>query len=102
MDDVKRDVLSGKTRPRASRPPSEEQRQVLLEFKEQHYATWPDIPLPALKGKTPRDAVRSKEGRAAVVKLLRSMEFDERRMGESDGPAYDFGKLRRALGLEEE
>ncbi len=31
-------------------PPSGEERQMLLAYKDQHYATWPDTALPALKG----------------------------------------------------
>jgi hypothetical protein len=96
------DLVARKKAPRASRAPSEEERRLLLAYKEQHYATWPDTALPALKGKTPRQAVRTKAGREAVSKLLRSMEFDEAQSEGADGVAFDFGKLRKALGLEDE
>jgi hypothetical protein len=32
-------------------------------FKARHYATWADEPMPALSGKTPRDAVKTQAGR---------------------------------------
>jgi hypothetical protein len=102
LDDIKRGIRAGKKRPRPGRAPSQEECEALLAFKEQHYATWPDIGLPALRGKTPREAVRTKAGREAVLRLLRDMESDERRADAAEGPAYDFGKLRRALGLANE
>ena len=69
----------------------------MLDVKRRLYADWPDQPLPALGGWSPRDAVRSARGRDAVDVLLKEMENRERRMG---GPAaFDFGELREKLGL---
>jgi hypothetical protein len=79
-------------------PPPPEVARLLLEFKERHYATWPDEPLPALSGKTPRQAVRTAQGRDAVDVLLKEIENHERRW-EGAG-AFDFSRLRRELGLE--
>lgn len=39
----------------------------------EHYSTWPDYPLPALSGKSPRDAMKTAEGRASVEALIRDM-----------------------------
>lgn len=55
-------------------PLSVEARAALKEFKGKHYEQWLDTPLAALAGKTPRQAVRSKKGRAEVDVLLRTME----------------------------
>jgi hypothetical protein len=77
----------------------EQEADLVRLYKSQHYSTWSDTPLPALKGKTAREAVRSPQGRKAVVKLLREMERDERRKPET---AYDFNEIRRELGLDEE
>lgn len=85
---------AGKARKAAPAPeiPLEIQREIIGKFKEEHYGTWPDQPLPALRGKTSNQAVRTKEGRRAVEDLLRDMENSEARSG---GPgAYDFSKLR--------
>jgi hypothetical protein len=83
---------------RPPEPPPPEVAKILLEFKERHYATWPDEPLPALRGKTPREAVRTAQGRDAVDVLLKEMENHERRW---EGPgAFDFSRVRRELGLE--
>jgi hypothetical protein len=66
-------------------------------YKRRHYAQWADHPLPALHGKTPREAVRTAEGRAMVEVLLKDFENHESR--HPDDARYDFGELRRALGL---
>jgi hypothetical protein len=78
--------------------PRPEFRQLELDFKEQHYADWPDHPLPALGGRTPREAMHTKEGRDEVDLLLMEMENLE-----EHAPAtsrFSFSKLRRELGLE--
>ena len=71
--------------------------QLALELKQHHYADWPDQPLPALKGRTPRETVRTAEGRAAVDDLLKDMENEEQRS--PPGAAFDFSEVRRTLGL---
>ena len=79
-----------------SLPP--EAQQLVLEFKRRHYADWPDQAIPALNGTTPREAIRTAEGRAAVDVLLKDMENKERRSARD--AAFDFSVLRRALQLE--
>jgi hypothetical protein len=79
-------------------PPPPEAEQLVLEFKRRHYADWLDHALPALGGQSPREAVRTAQGRNAVDVLLKDMENREQR-----GPgtqAFDFADLRRELGLE--
>jgi hypothetical protein len=77
-------------------PPEAE--QLLLDFKRRHYAEWLDQAIPALGDLTPREAVRTAEGRNAVDVLLKDMENHERRgLGQN---AFDFGELRRELRLE--
>jgi hypothetical protein len=67
-----------------------------------HDPTWVDAPLPALAGRTPRDAVGDPAGRATVIRLLkpRIADADARRLrGQPmmDDPAAHVG----ALGLHE-
>jgi hypothetical protein len=69
---------------------------VIAEFKARHYETWPDVPLPALGGDTPRDHVRTAEGRRAVEVLLKDMEFMEQT---DPTTAFDVDRLRIELGL---
>ena len=71
--------------------------QLVLDLKQHHYADWPDQPLPALNGQTPREAVRTAEGRATVDDLLKDMENEEQRS--PPGAAFDFSEIRRTLGL---
>jgi len=78
--------------------PPPEVEQLLLDFKRRHYAEWLDQAIPALDGLSPREAVRTAQGRDAVDVLLKDMENHEQR---SSGPdAFDFGELRRELRLE--
>lgn len=93
----------GKGRPArapSSQPeiPPDEMNRLVLEFKAKHYAGWADDPLPALEGKTPREAIKTKAGREQVDLLLREFENGEARM--PAGQRYDFSGLRRELGLE--
>ena len=76
-----------------------EEEQLVLEFKKRHYADWPNHPLPALDGETPRQAIRTAQGRSRVDVLLKDMEnLEQRSQGEA---VYDFSELRRELRLEE-
>lgn len=79
-------------------PPPPEAGQLVLEFKRRHYADWVDHSLPALGGRTPREAVRTAEGRNAVDVLIKEMENLEQRG--SDSHAFDFGEIRRQLEFE--
>ncbi len=78
---------------------SPEADQFILDFKTRHYATWADEPLPALQGKTPREAVQTREGRKAVDTLIKTMENAEQRLP-SEAARYDFSALRTELDLE--
>jgi hypothetical protein len=73
--------------------PREVERELLLKLKGEHYAKWPDQSLPALHGKTARQA---------VIDLLRTMENGEERLRKEGRPAYDFSRLRKELGIAEE
>ena len=77
---------------------SPEATELLRAYKERHYADWIDHPLPALRGQTPREAVRTKAGRERVDVLLKEMENHESRLAE--GARFDFGRVRADLGLE--
>jgi hypothetical protein len=79
-------------------PPPPEAEQMIREIKERHYATWSDVSLPALGGKSPREAMRTAQGRDAVDLLLKEMENHERRFEGEAG--FDFSRLRRELGLD--
>lgn len=79
-------------------PPSPEEQEALREFKAQHYAAWLDSKLPALQGKSPRQAVRTKAGRHQVDVLLKQLESLEASLSVEE--RMDVSGLRRELGLE--
>jgi hypothetical protein len=80
-------------------PPPEQVQALLRDLKERHYADWPDQPLPALDGKTPRAAARTQQGRAQVDLLLRQMENREERLPAAE--RADLSRLRARLGLQD-
>lgn len=74
--------------------------QAMLErMNREHWATWPDIPLPALRGRTPRQAARTAAGRERLEALL--LEFAGRELPPGM-PGPDLEALRRELGLDRE
>ena len=75
-----------------------EAQAALRRFTEAHYDSWPDQKIPALGGRTPREAVRDPDGREMVEALLLDFERKSARLGA--GPAaFDFERLRDRLGL---
>jgi hypothetical protein len=77
--------------------PSDEERAAVGEYLLDHYRRWLDDPLPALGGKTPRDAARTDQGRAQVEELLKDIENTS--LAIPGGEAVDFDALRRELGI---
>ncbi|MFQ6101196.1 MAG: antitoxin Xre/MbcA/ParS toxin-binding domain-containing protein [Anaerolineae bacterium] len=62
------------------------------------YAEWLDTPVPALDGRSPRQAAGDPAMREQLEELLKAIEYMEerRRAGE---PYIDITDLRRKLGL---
>jgi hypothetical protein len=103
LDEFKQRVAASRGPAEPERPvPTEFEREALLRVKAEHYATWPDDPLPALGGKTARQAVKTKAGRKAVLDLIRDFEHGEAREAKAGQPAFDFRPMRKTLGLEED
>ena len=83
--------------------PPEAQTEMMQQVYRQTYANWADEPIPALKNKTPRQAMRSKAGRREVIELLRSYEFGEREQAERERrEPCDLSFLWDELGLSDE
>ena len=80
--------------------PPEAAAEIVQAFYEGHYRGWLDEPLPALAGRTPREAVGLKSARPKVIALLKDMENLSARERLEGRPAYDFGWMRGELGLE--
>jgi hypothetical protein len=77
--------------------PTEEEQHLVRELKRQHYAKWLDESIPALRGKTPRQAARSRAGRMDLDLLLRHIEHMEAALPE--GSRFDVSILRDELSL---
>jgi hypothetical protein len=78
-----------------SRP---EVQAFLAEMTRKHYRAWVDQPIPALGNRTPRQAMRSADGREAVEALIAQLERDAARMQPPLDPDVT-RELRETLGL---
>jgi len=102
QDEFKRKALERKAPKKAAQEsgiPPEVEREILLKYKNEHYARWVDERLPALDGKTPREAAKSEAGRRGLEDLLRMMENGEDRARKEGGAAFDFSGIRKSLGM---
>lgn len=79
--------------------PPEIARQLMRDHLDKHYRETLDAPIPALGGKSPRQAVRTAAGREKVIEWLKMLE--NRSAGHGEGPIaeYDFGWMWVELGL---
>jgi hypothetical protein len=80
--------------------PPEVEAKLLGEFYERHYRGWLDEPLPALGGRTPRQAAGLKSAREKVISLLKAMENMAERQRRHGRPANDIGGMWDELGLD--
>jgi hypothetical protein len=85
--------------PTGPEPPPPEMIAALLKAKDAHYRAWVDEPVPALGGKTPREGVKTKDGKSRVTTLLKDLAAMESRLPESE--RYDFSWMWRELGVPE-
>ena len=86
--------------PRARPEPEDPEFQaVILDQKIGFYENWTTTPIPALGGKTPKQALRTVRGREALNALLKTIENHEAR--EPAATRYDVNILRRALNMED-
>jgi len=70
------------------------------QFYEEHYRKWLDEPVPALDGRTPREAAGVKSAHPQLISLLKGMENMSDRERRAGPPAYDFAWMWGELGLE--
>ncbi len=68
----------------------------MAEFVRRHYETWPDQPLPALDGLTPREASATAIGREKVTALLRGLDVVAK---PQPGHQEAIRRLRHELGI---
>lgn len=70
----------------------------ITEFLREHYRQWPQEKLPALNGKTPLQAIKTKDGREMVEALVRDFELRNQQTTSPIAPTI-FTELRERLGL---
>jgi hypothetical protein len=81
--------------------PAEVAEQAMHSFLDSHYRQTLDEPLPYLDGKTPRQAARTKKGRAQVISWLKKLENSEGRRAASQGQQpYDFQWMWREMKID--
>ena len=103
-EDIER-MLDKSPGPRASEKDEilpEVAAQVLHHYLDDHYRRTLDHQLPILDGKTPRQAVKTKKGRAQVIEWLKHLENSECRRSTAEGQApYDMTWVWQELKLED-
>jgi hypothetical protein len=95
-----RDRRSSPSPPKPASLPPEVERELVQKVLAEHYRQWPDVPLPALSGKTPREAAATPQGRAQVVDLLKMLENGEEHRRRDGRAWFDVSKLKAELGVE--
>ncbi len=81
--------------------PPELNEALVLGFQAAHYRSWLDESIPALDGKTPRQAVQDAALKPRLVTLLHGLEEMYERALKDGAPAYDPSWMWSELGLEE-
>src|SRR5574337_1175260 len=93
-------MAEGSASPSPPRPQDAPETQAILaDYLRSHYKRWPDMPLPALGNRTPREVVQTAAGREQVAALL----FDAERYDQGLPATLHksiFDPARRELGLE--
>ena len=75
--------------------------EVIAEIEDKMLRQWIDDSIPALGGLTPREAVKTPEGRQRVLELIDEVGRMQKRMKKVPGMfAPDYRKVKKMLGLE--
>lgn len=101
VDQMRADQRRDGPREEADEIPAEIARQLMRDHLDKHYRETLDAPIPALGGKSPRQAIRTSAGREKVIDWLKTLE--NRSAGHGEGPIaeYDFGWMWVELELQE-
>ncbi|MBI5664790.1 MAG: SEC-C domain-containing protein [Nitrospirae bacterium] len=80
--------------------PMEVKQRIYSQFMQGHCEKWLNDKIPALDGKTPRQAVKSADGIRMVIELLKSFENIEEHNKHEGRPFYDLSWMWDRLGLQ--
>jgi hypothetical protein len=105
FEDIDKYLASMKDKP--SPEPSEDipfevQQEMYTQFMDSHMKKWLKEKIPALGGKSPRQAKMSKTGKQQVIELLKFMENTEEKNRRDGRPSYDIDWVWGELGIERE
>ncbi len=79
----------------------EQMAEMMTDYFDQHYRQILEENIPALGDKTPRECVKTKQGREKVISWLKYLENQEAHRAKQDGgSAYDFSWMWAELGLD--
>jgi hypothetical protein len=79
--------------------PAEVKERIERDMQDEYYRKWLDLPIPALRGRTPREAAASRSLRPQVIDLLRDLENMFERDRQRGRGGYDPAWLWSELGL---
>jgi len=84
--------------------PEEALRGIALDYWNKYYNEWPDIEIPFLDNKTPREAMKTDEGKQKVIDLIDDYENNNAHHAQDSGGGniqkfFDAGELRKRMGL---
>ena len=84
--------------------PEEALRDIALDYWNKYYNEWPDIEIPLLGNKTPREAIKTDEGKQKVIDLIDDYENKYARGRQDSGAGdmtkfFDADELRKRMGL---
>ncbi|MCV2446310.1 antitoxin Xre/MbcA/ParS toxin-binding domain-containing protein [Paracoccus sp. DMF] len=99
VDQMRVDQWSDGPREGADEIPPDIARQLMRDHLDKHYREVLDAPVPALGGKSPRQAARTADGREKVIDWLKMLENRSAANGESPIAEYDFRWMLAELGL---
>jgi len=80
--------------------PFEIQQQIYTQFQEEQSKKWMHESVPALNGKAPLEAVKTREGKTKVAELLKPFENMEERNKKIGQPYYDMSWMWDELNIE--
>jgi hypothetical protein len=88
------------TRPSSGSARSDPTLQALdRKIFEEQMEHWLDEPVVGFGGQTPREAVRTPEGRAKVIEALKMFEYTQAQRREDGEMWYEIDRIRKELGL---
>ena len=100
VDQMRADQRRDGPRNGADEIPPKIAHQLMQEHLDKHYRETLVAPIPALGGKSPRQAVRSAVGRQTVIEWLKLLENRTAKHGDGPIAEYDFSWMWAELGLE--